>query len=74
MRVAILQSGVHQPCVIGAICTTLSDYELKGLWDQWRDEVPDPDADSEFVEWVVKNNPNCSAVPFDTFDVVTVSE
>ena len=73
-RVAIIQSGVHEPCAIGAIYTSLSSYELRGLWDRWRNEVPEPDADSEFIEWAINNSPECSAVLFEDFELVTVSE
>lgn len=31
------------------------DRLLKEYWDEWKEEVPEPDADSEFIDWLVEN-------------------
>lgn len=31
--------------------------QLPGLWDDWRADVPNPDADSEFIEWLLERHP-----------------
>jgi hypothetical protein len=31
--------------------------ELQNHWEQWREDVPEPDADSEFVAWLI-NKPH----------------
>ena len=73
-RVVMLMVGVHNPMCVGAIYTSLTREELAELWDKWRDEFPEPDADNEFVDWAIKNNFNCSAVSFSNFEFVTIEE
>jgi hypothetical protein len=32
--------------------------ELQNYWNQWREEVPQPGADSDFVPWLIENSKN----------------
>lgn len=73
-RIVMLMSGVNNPVCIGAISTSLTQKALGELWDKWREEVPHPDADSEFVEWAIENDPNCAGVPFSDFEFMTIDE
>ena len=71
-RVVMLMSGIYDPICVGAIFTDLNPQELRNLWDKWQSEVPD--TDEEFVNWAIANNARCSAVPFDDFEFVTITE
>ena len=31
------------------------DQILSALWEEWREKVPQPDADSDFIDWLVEN-------------------
>lgn len=37
---------------IGTIETPLTTHELRSQWSQWRAEVPQPEADSDFINWL----------------------
>ena len=41
---------IHQPELGEA---ELSDL-ITDLWGKWREEVPQPDADSQFVDWLIE--------------------
>jgi hypothetical protein len=44
-------------------------YALDMLWRQWREEVPIPDADSEFVKWLIDRGwTELSTEPWHTFE------
>lgn len=73
-RVVMLMSGIYDPICVGAIFTDLNSQELCDLWDKWQSEVPEPDTDSEFIDWAIANNARCSAVPFNDFEFVTITE
>jgi hypothetical protein len=54
MRTVIFQV---EGFVIGAIRTDMSDDKLLVLHSEWREEVPHPDTDSEFLEWLLDKHP-----------------
>lgn len=45
------------------------DDALADLWDEWREENPHPDTDSEFIEWLVEKGWTEHPVPH-TFTIV----
>jgi|GEM_PF-3883423 len=46
---------------IGTVELPDGDYDevcnkINALWYEWREEVPHPDADSEFINWLVEKH------------------
>jgi hypothetical protein len=46
----VLESG--ETYSIGTIETALTNHELRSRWEQWRTEVAEPEADSDFINWL----------------------
>lgn len=65
-RLVVMTVGLHNPVIIGAVMTALTDTELSQCWNDWRDEVPTPEADSDFVEWF------CAREPARSVDTPTI--
>lgn len=43
---------------------------LADLWAEWREEVEHPDADSDFIDWLVANKPGFSYPTVQVIDAV----
>jgi len=52
--VILMRPGNGEPIEIGAVRTNASEEEIQELWDQWEEENPTPEADSEFTDWLLK--------------------
>lgn len=56
----VQQEGEAEAYIIGTVTppATVADDDtdaaLDALWEEWREEEPTPDADSEFVAWLVE--------------------
>jgi len=49
------------------------DALLEELWAEWREDVEEPDSDSEFIDWLVANKPGFDAVVMPvTYTVIKV--
>ena len=55
--------------IIGAIRTELDSSDVETLWDVWRKEVPFPDADSLFIDWLIEKGYHIEDVSFMIADV-----
>ncbi|RDJ34909.1 MAG: hypothetical protein DWQ19_08730 [Crenarchaeota archaeon] len=46
-----------EPIYIGAVQHNDPNFEqnVVDYWDEWREEVAEPEADSEFIYWLVLN-------------------
>jgi hypothetical protein len=59
VTITLLEQALGEdPFVIGVVVAPATitaenlDAELDRLWSEWREEVPDPDTDSEFTPWL----------------------
>ena len=55
--------------IVGAVMTALDSVAIQALWEVWRKSYPQPDADSEFVEWLVEKKYGVKEVAFEIADV-----
>ena len=55
--------------IIGAIKTDLDGDCIESLWNHWRNEVPEPYADSQFIDWLKKKGYQIEDVSFEIADV-----
>lgn len=53
-RFAIGNVQVNPPKSKSLVGESLDEL-LKAYWEEWREEVPEPDSDSEFIDWLVEN-------------------
>ena len=55
--------------IIGVIKTALDYVSIQSLWNVWRKEVPEADADSQFVDWLIEKKYGVKDVSFEVADV-----
>lgn len=55
--------------IIGVIRTSLDYVAIQGLWEVWKKDYPQPDADSEFVDWLIEKKYGVKDVAFEIADV-----
>jgi hypothetical protein len=53
--VAIFSNDENQRYFIGAVqVADLNTFHVQALWEEWQEAVEEPDSDSQFIEWLVK--------------------
>ena len=40
--------------ILGAVMTDKTEAQLLALWSEWQEECPQPDSDSQFIDWLIK--------------------
>ena len=40
--------------ILGAVLTDKTEPQLKALWNEWQKSCPQPDSDSQFIDWLIE--------------------